>query len=124
MKKRILQLANLIKALSTDDRIPKRDKAILCGLLALMISPLDLIPDFIPIIGYLDDLFMWVLLLDYLFQRIDREVLADHYPWDLRGFERMQRIVGYVSWIIPNFIKDLIWVKVRTPGCDVSDVGE
>jgi hypothetical protein len=118
VKKRIQQLVDLIKGLMGDDRIPRQEKVILGGLLALMISPVDLIPDFIPILGYFDDFFMWVLLLDYLFHRIDRGVLVDHYPWDLRGYERMRRGVGYISWIIPDFIKDMIWVKVKTGASD------
>lgn len=111
MKRRIQQLVGLIKGLITDDRIPKQDKMILAGLLALILSPFDLIPDFIPILGYFDDFFMWALLLDYLFLRIDREVLVDHYPWDLRGYQRMQRWVGYISWVIPKCVKKLIWAK-------------
>lgn len=114
MKRRIQQLVGLIKGLIGDDRIPRQDKVILGGLLALIVSPVDLIPDFIPILGHFDDFFMWVLLLDYLFHRIDREVLVDHYPWDLRGYERMCRWVSYFSWIIPNSIKNMIWAKVKT----------
>lgn len=113
MKKRIQQLISLIKGLIQDDRIPKQDKVILGSLLALLISPVDLIPDFIPIVGYFDDFFMWALLLDYLFHRIDKGVLADHYPWDLRGYERMQRWVGYISWVIPGFVKKMIWAKIK-----------
>ena len=124
MKKRLQELLGLIRGLTQDDRIPKQDKLILGGLLALLISPLDLIPDFIPILGYLDDFFMWVLLLDYLFGRIDREVLVDHYPWDLRGYERMRRWVGYVSWVIPNMIKNRIWAKAKTGASDTEEVKE
>ncbi|MDH7499094.1 MAG: YkvA family protein [candidate division NC10 bacterium] len=118
MKKRIQQLVGLIKGLIQDARIPKQDKVILGGLLALLISPVDLIPDFIPVLGYLDDFFMWVLLLDYLFHRIDPGVLADHYPWDLRGYQRMSRWVGYISWVVPGFLKNRIWAQVKTEAED------
>lgn len=118
MKKRIQQMIGLIRGLIQEERIPKQDKVVLGGLLALMISPVDLIPDFIPVLGYLDDFFMWVLLLDYLFHRVPREVLVDHYPWDLRGYERMRRWVGYISWAVPGFIKNMIWAKVKTEAPD------
>jgi uncharacterized membrane protein YkvA (DUF1232 family) len=71
VKRRIQQLVGLIKGLITDDRIPKQDKMILAGLLALILSPFDLIPDFIPILGYFDYVFMWALILDYLFHLIE-----------------------------------------------------
>ena len=50
MKKRIQQLIGLVRGLIQDERIPKQDKVVLGGLLALMISPVDLIPDFIPVL--------------------------------------------------------------------------
>ena len=120
MKKRIQELIGLVRDLVADNRIPKQDKVILGALLALMISPIDIIPDFIPILGYLDDFFMWVLLLDYLFHRIDRAVLVDYYPWGLKGYERMQRWVGYISWVIPKFLKDRIWTKVEDRNIEPS----
>ena len=47
-----------IQNVAKDDRIPSADKKIILIILALIISPIDLIPDFIPILGYLDDLIL------------------------------------------------------------------
>jgi len=67
MLKFIRKLNSFLAALAADPRIPARDKAVLAGLCAYLASPLDLIPDFIPVIGYLDDLVVAALVLDYVF---------------------------------------------------------
>ncbi len=57
-----------------DERIPARDKKILLALIALVISPVDLIPDWIPVLGQLDDLVMLSIILDYFFQVLDSRI--------------------------------------------------
>lgn len=52
-----------------DERVPKRSKLLLGLVIAYVLSPIDLIPDFIPILGYLDDLVL-VPLLVYLAVRM------------------------------------------------------
>ena len=52
----IKKLIKFLQDVAKDDRIPERDKVVLAGLLVLLVSPIDLIPDFIPVLGYLDDL--------------------------------------------------------------------
>jgi uncharacterized membrane protein YkvA (DUF1232 family) len=49
-----------------DDRVPWTKKSLVIGALIYFISPIDAIPDFIPIIGYLDDLGVIVALMKYL----------------------------------------------------------
>ncbi len=77
MKKRIQELVGLIKGLTGDERIPKQDKAILGGLLALMVSPVDLIPDFIPVLGVLDDLIIVPLGITLAVKMIPQEVMTE-----------------------------------------------
>ena len=82
----IKKIIQFIKDVSQDERIPERDKKILLVLVALIISPIDIIPDWIPLIGIIDDLVILAVVLDYLFSVLDRDVLLSHYPFSLKSF--------------------------------------
>ena len=58
------------------DRISKTDKAIIIGALGYMISPLDVIPDAIPIAGLTDDLAVLLYVLKKVWTGIDPEIIA------------------------------------------------
>jgi uncharacterized membrane protein YkvA (DUF1232 family) len=102
-------LTEFIKAVAQDERIPARDKKVLLGLVALVISPIDLIPDWIPIIGLLDDVIYLALILDYLFNVLDQEILLSHYPWGMKSFANLRRVARTIAALTPTFIKNRIW---------------
>lgn len=107
--KYIKELIAFIQNVAHDSRIPTADKRILLILLALIISPIDLIPDWIPVIGFLDDFIMLGIVLDYFFNRLDRELLLSHFPWSLKAFLRVRKVSGFITFFTPNWIKDKIW---------------
>ena len=67
MKNFFVKLKNFLTDTANDERIPTRDKKVLVAMVALLISPLDIIPDWIPVIGLLDDVIIMALILDYFF---------------------------------------------------------
>ena len=58
------------------DKVSKTDKAIIIGALGYMISPLDVIPDAIPIAGLTDDLAVLIYVLKKVWTGIDPEIVA------------------------------------------------
>lgn len=102
-------LVSFIKAVAADDRIPERDKKVILALVALVISPIDIIPDWIPILGVLDDVAIIALILDYLFNHLDQEILLSHYPWGMKSYLRVRRVAQIVAVLTPSFIKRKIW---------------
>ena len=56
------------------DRISKADKAMIIGALGYMISPLDVLPDAIPIVGLTDDLAVLVYVLKKVWTEVDPEI--------------------------------------------------
>ena len=58
------------------DKVSKSDKAIIIGALGYMISPLDVIPDAIPIAGLTDDLAVLLYVLKKVWTGIDPEIIA------------------------------------------------
>jgi uncharacterized membrane protein YkvA (DUF1232 family) len=109
------QLIQFIRAVANDERIPARDKKVLLALLALVISPLDFIPDWIPIIGLLDDLVIIAMVLDYFFNVLDDAILLSHYPWGMKSFVSIKRGARMVTFLTPGFIKRKIWKYEASP---------
>lgn len=98
-----------VKDVANDKRIPAHDKKILLTLIALIISPIDFIPDWIPVIGILDDIVMIALVFDYLFEHLDSDILLSHYPFGMKSFISIRRFSRMISWMTPEFIKSKIW---------------
>ncbi len=68
----------LMKRISQDPRLPKRVKFIPGLIAAYLLSPIDLVPDFIPVLGYLDDLVVAGFLLWLFFRLVPGELTAHH----------------------------------------------
>src|SRR6266850_7945338 len=77
------------RRLRKDPRVPGRVKAVvmLAGLWAL--SPIDLIPEFLPVIGPLDDIVVVALALRFAARRVPRDVLLEAWPGEPRLIERL-----------------------------------
>lgn len=69
----------LAKGLLTDDRVPLKRKLLLVGLIAYLVSPIDIIPDFIPGLGQMDDILVVVLVIHGLLSSVDEKVLLEHW---------------------------------------------
>jgi uncharacterized membrane protein YkvA (DUF1232 family) len=102
-------LISFIQNVANDSRIPDRDKKILTVLVILIISPFDIIPDWIPIIGVLDDIVILAIVLDYLFNQLDQEILLSHYPWGMKSFVRIRAVARLLTFLTPGWIKKRVW---------------
>lgn len=100
---------------ANDERIPSRDKKILLVMIGLLISPLDLIPDWIPVIGLLDDLIILSFIMDYFFSVLDSRILLSHFPWDMKAFARLRAMARTLQFLVPQFIKKRLWQYVGDP---------
>lgn len=78
----IRQLPNFLRllyGLITDPRVAVVDKLLVFGAIAYIITPIDLIPDFIPFLGEVDDVYLLVIALQRLISNAGRIVLLDHW---------------------------------------------
>lgn len=78
----IRQLPNylrLLVGLMTDSRVSGTDKLLVAGALAYIIMPFDFIPDFIPFLGEVDDVYLLVLALQRLIGNAGRSTLLAHW---------------------------------------------
>ncbi len=87
-------LIRLFAGLIRDRRVPLRAKIVLAFASLWLASPIDLIPDFIPVAGSLDDAIVAALALRFVLRTTDRAVLAEHWRGDPRTLERILRLVS------------------------------
>ena len=84
-------VARTVRVLARDPRVPRRAKAALVVAGLLVLSPIDLIPEFLPVIGPLDDVVVVALALRYAARAVPREVLDE--AWTARP-ELLDRLLG------------------------------
>lgn len=77
------------RRLRTHPDVPRRAKVALLVAVLWVVSPIDLLPEFLPVIGPLDDVVAVVLLLRYAARSIPRRTLLDAWPTDPRLLERL-----------------------------------
>ena len=112
----IMLIPNFLKLLGRlfrDSRVSTTEKALLVGTIIYVISPLDLIPDVIPFIGEIDDLYLVSLVLLRLLARTDDDVLREH--WDGRGnlVSMVDKIVRAAQYVLPKRVQRILLGRVE-----------
>ena len=115
LKSVIMLIPNFLKLMGRlfkDSRVPLAEKAMLVGAIAYVISPLDLIPDVIPVIGQIDDLYLIALVVLRLLARTDDAVLQEH--WDGRGdlVSIVNKIVRAAQFVLPKRMQRILLGRV------------
>ena len=82
----------LLRRLLGDDRLPRRRKLVLLGLAGYIAMPLDLVPDFIPVAGQIDDAVVAALALRYALRAGGPELLREHWPGPQRSLSVVLRV--------------------------------
>lgn len=97
--------AMLVGRLALDKRVSAETKLAMAGAAAYFVSPIDLIPDFIPVLGQIDDLMVVLLIADGILNEIDPEIVNEHWHGDPAMLENLRRWSRRASGFIPKFIK-------------------
>ena len=90
----IPNLLVLFRGLLRDPRVPRSSKALLWFAVVWLVSPVDLIPEFIPIAGPLDDAIVAALVLRHVLRRTDETVLASHWRGESSTLLAILRLGG------------------------------
>ncbi len=110
------RLALLVPKLMVDERVPRRTKLALAGLAAYIVSPWDLIPDFIPGVGQLDDAIVLLLFVDGVLNQVDDAVLLEHWTGEVATLRRVQKISRTVSRLAPRELKTYVFGRAVAEG--------
>jgi len=86
-------LLSLLRGLIRDPRVGRVDKFLLIVAVAWVASPIDLIPEFIPVFGPLDDVVVVALILRRLVRRAGPQVVSDHWRGDPEVMRKILKLV-------------------------------
>jgi uncharacterized membrane protein YkvA (DUF1232 family) len=95
-------LVRLVRGLLGDRTVSIGARVALVGLLVWLLNPIDLIPEFIPVLGWADDVLLMMYALDSLIDRAGPKVVEEHWdgPGDLLGLIR--DVMGMARNLIPR----------------------
>jgi uncharacterized membrane protein YkvA (DUF1232 family) len=84
----------LVKRLASDPTMPRGVRVRLALLMAYLALPIDLIPDFIPILGYTDDAIIVAAVLRSVVRRAGPDAVRRHWPGTDDGYAALGRLTG------------------------------
>lgn len=90
----IPDVVRLLRRLAADRTLPRGVRIRLWLLLIYLVSPIDLIPDFIPVLGYADDAIIVALAIRSISRRAGPEALQRHWPGTPEGLATVLRLAG------------------------------
>lgn len=99
------RLLRLLWRLARDPRVPARAKATLFILAGYLASPIDVIPDFIPGLGQIDDLVIAAFALDQMLNRVPPEIVREHWDGDEDILEVVKEILDISTAFVPGWVK-------------------
>ena len=103
------RLARMIAGLLADREVPTAVKVILAAVAVYLASPVDLIPDFIPLVGYLDDVLLAAVVMDGLLNYVDRGSIERHWPASLASLEATAKVARRLAAWVPRRAKARIF---------------
>lgn len=105
--KQLPAYVRLLGGLITDRRVSAVDKLLVAGAVAYIAMPVDLIPDFIPFLGEVDDVFLLVLALQRLIENAGRNVLLAHWSGAVEDLSdlRLREVLAAAAFFLPRRIR-------------------
>jgi uncharacterized membrane protein YkvA (DUF1232 family) len=102
-------LVRLLARLVADPLLPRAAKIALAAAMVYLASPLDLFPDFVPWLGYLDDVLLAALVVDGILNWVDRGLVLRYWPGSADSLERLARAARMLSAWVPRRLKARIF---------------
>ena len=106
-------LARLLVGVARDPRVPARAKAFATVAAAYALSPVDLVPDSIPIIGRTDDIVIVALALDHLIEQAGLSVIEEHWDGPDEVLAVVVEVVGMIAGLVPRSLRIAIHAYLR-----------
>jgi uncharacterized membrane protein YkvA (DUF1232 family) len=110
------RLGRMLVSLAADRDVPTGAKVVLGALALYLVSPIDLVPDFIPWLGYLDDALLAAVVVDGILSFIDRRLLLRYWPGSADSLERVAVVARRLARWVPRRIK----ARIFGPAKDAS----
>ncbi|HEU4457040.1 MAG TPA: DUF1232 domain-containing protein [Longimicrobium sp.] len=113
--KQLPQFLSLLWGLMTDPRVAMIDKVLVAGAIAYIVTPMDLIPDFIPFLGEVDDVYLLVMALRRLMENAGRKVLLSHWAGEPEALRTMnlRLVIASAAFFLPRRVRRRLQVIGR-----------
>jgi uncharacterized membrane protein YkvA (DUF1232 family) len=104
-------VVRLVARLATDPVLPRAAKIALAAAVVYLMSPIDLIPDFVPFLGYLDDALLAAVVLDGVLNFVDRGVVLRYWPGSPESLDGLARAARLLAIWVPRRLKARIFAS-------------
>ncbi|HSJ29005.1 MAG TPA: DUF1232 domain-containing protein [Acidimicrobiia bacterium] len=101
-------MVKLLWRLLRDPRVPRRTKLVVGAAVAYVASPVDLIPDFIPVAGLLDDLLLMTYAIHHIVEVAGEDVVLEHWDGSRDLLELVRSILDVASDFVPARIRRVV----------------
>src|SRR5205814_7751149 len=116
MKNLLMFLPNMVILcckLMVDKRVPRTERALFAAAVIYAIIPFDFIPDMIPFVGQIDDVFLISLTLLRLIDRPDDMIVREHWRGGGDVIQLAESVVTIAPMLIPRRISRVLLSRVR-----------
>lgn len=98
------EYGRLLWGLLTDRRVAPVDKLLVGAALAYLVLPLDIIPDYIPFFGEIDDVYVLVLAVQRLIRNAGTRIVAEHWAGNLRELSvtNLRAVLAAAVFFLPR----------------------
>jgi len=103
------RLGRMLLSLAADRDVPTAAKVVMAAMAVYLVSPIDLIPDFIPFLGYLDDVILAAVVVDGVLNFIDRPLVLRYWPGTPASLDRVAAVARRLARWVPNRVKARIF---------------
>ncbi len=105
----VLLLFRLLK----DPVVPMRRKIVAGTVAAYVVSPIDLVPDSLPVLGSVDDLLLVALAIDHLIKGLPPDTVDRHWPGSEDAFELVSGLVSWGAELVPAPVRRFVghWIS-------------
>jgi uncharacterized membrane protein YkvA (DUF1232 family) len=102
-------VARMIARLVSDPVLPRAAKVALAAAALYLVSPLDLLPDFVPFLGYLDDALLLSVIVDGVVNHVDRALVLKYWPGTVSSLDKLSRAARLLAMWVPHRLKARIF---------------
>jgi uncharacterized membrane protein YkvA (DUF1232 family) len=107
------KFVKLLWGLYRDARVSVLDKGLVVATIAYILMPLDLVPDFLPLLGQIDDIYLLALALDRLLNNAGVDVLLEHWEGEVSSLEIAISALDKAGSFLPEGIRALLHQRVK-----------
>jgi uncharacterized membrane protein YkvA (DUF1232 family) len=102
-------IVRTVTGLARDPVLPKAAKVALAAAVLYLVSPVDLVPDVVPLLGHLDDVFVAAVLVDGMLNFVNRGVVLKYWPGSPESLERVARAASVLAAWVPRRLKQRVF---------------